>query len=151
MWLYWAARAHEALKEDALAAARYRLVVTDYLNSYYGRLAVKHLDAPPSRRLVVADGVKDQDVASADGEPVTMIPAPPPNAALVRTLLGLQLYDQALDELHYAQKVWGGSSPIQATIAWIFNRRGDLRAGINTMKRAYPQYLAAGGEHLPPD
>jgi len=38
---------------------------------------------------------------------------------------------------------------IQATLAWIYNRRGDLRAGINAMKRAYPQYMAAGGEKLP--
>src|SRR5262249_24792706 len=32
---------------------------------------------------------------------------------------------------------------------WIYNRRGDLRAGINAMKRAYPQYLASGGEQMP--
>ena len=147
MWLYWSARAHSAL-QDALADARYRLVATDYLNSYYGRLAIKHLSAAPSQRLVVDEGVREQDLASADG-PAVMIGPPPPNAALVRALLGLQLYDQALDELHYAQKVWGDSSPIQATIAWIYNRRGDLRAGINAMKRAYPQYLASGGEQLP--
>jgi soluble lytic murein transglycosylase len=33
----------------------------------------------------------------------------------------------------------------------VHNQRGDLRAGINAMKRAYPQYLAAGGEKLPTD
>ena len=76
-------------------------------------------------------------------------PALPPNELVVRTLLSLDLYDQALDELHYAQKLWGDSPPIQATIAWIYYRRGELRAGINVMKRAYPQYLAAGGEKLP--
>jgi soluble lytic murein transglycosylase len=73
----------------------------------------------------------------------------PPNEAVVRALLELDLYDQALDELRYAQKVWGDSPAIQATIGWIHNQRGDLRAGINAMKRAYPQYLAAGGEKLP--
>ena len=67
----------------------------------------------------------------------------------MRALLGLELYDQAIDELHYAQKVWGDSSAIQATLGWIYHERGDLRAGINAMKRAYPQYLAAGGEKLP--
>jgi soluble lytic murein transglycosylase len=75
----------------------------------------------------------------------------PANESVVRALLGLELYDQALDELHYAQKVWGDSSAIQATIGWIFYQRGELRAGINVMKRAYPQYLAAGGEKLPPE
>ncbi len=50
---------------------------------------------------------------------------------------------------HYAQKAWGDSSAIQATIGWIYSRRGELRAGINAIKRAYPQYMAAGGEELP--
>jgi soluble lytic murein transglycosylase len=73
----------------------------------------------------------------------------PPNEQVVRALLGLALYDQALDELHYAQRVWSDSPAIQATIGWIFNARGDLRPGINAVKRAYPQYMAAGGEKLP--
>ena len=141
-WLYWSARAHETLREPALAEARYALVAADYRNSYYGRLATTRLDisrppAPPA------------DPTNAD-EPRAIITAPlPPNALVVRTLLSLDLYDQALDELHYAQKVWGDSSAIQATIGWIYYRRGELRAGINVMKRAYPQYLAAGGEKLP--
>jgi soluble lytic murein transglycosylase len=139
-WLYWSARAHEALKERALAEARYTLAATDYLNSYYGRLAVKHLDAAPHRRLVV-------DTSSQDA--ADLVPALPPNQPVVRALLGLELYDQAIDELHYAQRVWGDSPAIQATFGWIYNQRGDLRAGINAMKRAYPQYLAAGGEKLP--
>ena len=73
----------------------------------------------------------------------------PPNEATIRALLALDLYDQAFDELRYAQKVWGASPAIQATIGWIHNRRGDLRAGISAVKRAYPQYMAAGGEKLP--
>jgi soluble lytic murein transglycosylase len=136
-WLYWSGRAHDALRESALADTRYALVATDYLNSYYGRLAMKRLDTRGSPRLVSAV------------EPSTDAPSLPLNAAVVRALLALDLYDQALDELHYAQKNWGDSSVIQATIGWIYNRRGDLRPGINAMKRAYPQYLAAGGEKLP--
>src|SRR5262249_20894407 len=42
-WLYWSGRAHDALNDRALADARYSLVATDYLNSYYGRLATSHL------------------------------------------------------------------------------------------------------------
>ena len=80
-----------------------------------------------------------------------MIGPLPPNEHVIRALLGLELYDQAIDELHYAQKLWGDSPPLQATLGWIFHERGDLRAGINAMKRAYPQYLAAGGEKLPPE
>jgi soluble lytic murein transglycosylase len=145
-WLYWAARAHDALKEPALAEARYTLVATDYLNTYYGRLAVTRLGSPPQRRLIA-------DVPAAGGPDAVGEPAPavqlPPNGPTVRALLSLDLYDQAFDELRYAQKIWGDSPAIQATIGWIHNRRGDLRAGINAIKRAYPQYMAAGGEKLP--
>ena len=156
-WLYWSARAHGALKETSLAEARYTLVATDYLNSYYGRLASAHLDGRAPLRRLVAETRTDPQSPPAEASDQTSdfrlqtsdFPAPPPNEAIVRMLLGLELYDQGLDELRYAQKVWGDSPVIQATVGWIDYRRGDLRAGINVMKRAYPQYMAAGGEKLP--
>ena len=146
-WLYWSARAHEALREPALAEARFALVETDYRNSYYGRLASKRLDtagraAPPADQ---TSRMPHSEFRIQKSAPIAL----PPNETVVRTLLSLDLYDQALDELHYAQKVWGDSPAIQATIGWIYYRRGELRAGINVMKRAYPQYMAAGGEKLP--
>jgi soluble lytic murein transglycosylase len=148
-WLYWSGRAHAALKHAALADARFTLVATDYLNSYYGRLAAKQLDGRiPQRRLVI--DTQSTGTSAPDDEPAPVVQLPP-NEQVVRALLAVDLYDQAIDELRYAQKVSGDSSAIQATLGWIFNRRGDLRAGINAMKRAYPQYLAAGGEKLPPE
>jgi len=145
-WLYWAGRAHEGLKDAAAADARYQLVATDYLNSYYGRLAVARLadrgGRAPQRQLVA-------DAQAASDEDVVLPTSPPSNDAIIRALLSLDLYDQALDELRYAQKTSGDSSLIQATFGWIYNQRGELRAGINAMKRAYPQYLAAGGEQIP--
>jgi soluble lytic murein transglycosylase len=134
-WLYWSGRAHEALQEAALAEARFALIATDYLNSYYGRLAQKKLEG------------RALPVLLPDEPPIEV--ALPPNEPVIRALLALDLFDQALDELHYAQKAWGDSPAIQATVAWIHHQRGDLRAGINAMKRAYPQYLAAGGEKMP--
>jgi soluble lytic murein transglycosylase len=134
-WLYWSGRAHEALNEPALADARYILIAADYLNSYYGRLALNRLEG--------------RATPLPDEPPALTLTTMPPNEAVVRALLVLDLYDQALDELRYAQKAWGDSPAIQATIGWIHHQRGDLRAGINAMKRAYPQYLAAGGEKLP--
>src|SRR2546430_534177 len=44
-FLYWAARAHARLGERSVAEARLRLVFADYMNSYYGRLAAKQLEA----------------------------------------------------------------------------------------------------------
>jgi soluble lytic murein transglycosylase len=113
----------------------------------------------PERRLIVdlAPSASDDDTPTDGQRPVTM--KPPPNAPSIRALLALELYDQAIDELHYAQKAWGNSSAIEATLAWTFWQQGRAekgmdqfslyRAGINAMKRAYPHYLAAGGEELP--
>lgn len=146
-WLYWSGRAHDVLKDTSLADARYALVATDYLNSYYGRLAVKQLDGRvPQRRLIAQDEA-------------TPTPALPPNDDVVRALLGLELYDAAVDELEYAQKTWGDSPAIQATLAWIYRQQGRVEAGsrqftlyraaVNTMRRTYPQFMTAGGEDLP--
>jgi len=143
-WLYWSGRAHDLLKEQDLAVTRYTLVATDYLNSYYGRLAVQRLDPPAQRRRLV-----EAETGAGDAQQEAPVAPLPPNQGVIRALLSIELYDQAVDELRYAQKVWGDSSAIQATLGWIAHERGDLRAGINAVKRAYPQYLAAGGEKLP--
>lgn len=138
-WLYWAGRAHDRLGQASTATARYRLVVADYLNSYYGRLATKilerrHEELPePTVMAVMADSESRL----------------PPTEPVIRQLVGLGLYDEAARELQYAQRIWGDSPAIQATFAWIYHEQGDLRRGINAMKRAYPQYLASGGEALP--
>src|SRR6185436_5928903 len=121
--------AHEALQETALANARYKLAATDYFNSYYGRLALPRLDAA-TRRQLVASGRALDGAASSRGAPAfdgedAPIAAPPPNERLVRALLGLGLYDQAIGELQYAQKVWGSSPAIEATLAWIYQKQGQ--------------------------
>jgi soluble lytic murein transglycosylase len=140
-WLYWAARSHDALGQRDAAVARYRLVATDYLNSYYGRLSSRILEerkaAQPAPTVA----------PSGSGTAANV----PPTDAVIRQLIGLELYEDAVRELQYAQRVWGDSPAIHATYGWIYNRQGDLRRGINSMKRAYPQYLAAGGEELPAD
>jgi len=150
-WLYWSGRAHDALNEAAVANARYLLVATDYLNSYYGRLAVARMGGKvPALQTSVVDG------PAAVGEGYA---SAPPNSALIRALAAAGLYDDAHAELKYAQRVWGDSAAIQATMAWVSreqgmsetgNRRFTLvRGSITTMRRAYPQFLAAGGERLP--
>ena len=149
-WLYWSGKARERMGDQANASARYRLVVTDYQNTYYGRLAERLLEARGEPRVLPA-------VSSSAAAPGTSVP----NDAVIRALTAAHLYDEALREVQYAQRVWGDSSQLQATVAWIrhhqglelraFERFNALRGAINTMRRAYPQFMAAGGEGLPPD
>jgi soluble lytic murein transglycosylase len=165
-WLYWAGRAHDALGERPQAQARYSLAALDYLNSYYGRLALARLGGRvPERRLVAsltgAVGRAGGAGAGTTQEGPASASSLPPNAPVVRELLVAKIYEQAIDELRYAQNIWGESSSIGATMAWTYREQGKLETGstqfslyrgaINLMKRAYPQYLAAGGEQLPRD
>jgi soluble lytic murein transglycosylase len=137
-WLYWTARSYDQSGDSAKAVDRYRLIATDYLNTYYGRLAWKQLEA--HNEATVTPGIRRALVSP---------PAPPPNAATITSLIAAGLYRPALNELQYAQKVWGDSPPLQATIALVHNKMGNLRPGITAMRRAYPQFMTAGGETLP--
>ena len=136
-WLYWAGRAAQQAGDSETGIARLRLAATDYHNSYYGRLAVKRLQG--ERGGAVTPTLQKQP------SPAAALPT----AARIAALLSLGLHREALNELQYAQLVWGDSPQIQATIAHAHRQLGNVRAGINAMKRAYPQYLAAGGETMP--
>jgi soluble lytic murein transglycosylase len=143
-WLYWSARAHDRLGHADTAVARLSLVIADYENSYYGRLAAQLLDergAQPVTLTRVA-AVSPADVPPEDA-------APPPNHEIIRQLIAQELYEDAMNELLYAQRTWGDSPAIEATLGLVYARTGELRRGINAMKRAYPQYIAAGGDELP--
>lgn len=155
-YLYWAGRARDAMGDRVSAVARLQLTTADYLNTYYGRLASATLEkwgATPARSNLIFL----RDLPTQDAERGYL----PPNADTIRTLLALALYDPALKEMEYAQENWGQSPVVQATIAWTNRQKSAsekgtaqfnlARGAINVMKRAYPQYLAAGGEQLPRD
>jgi soluble lytic murein transglycosylase len=151
-WLYWSGRARDRAGDAATANSRYQLLVTDYANSYYGRLASAILS---SRRQPLT--AQPLEIVPASVTPVT----PPVTDVLMRVFTALQLYDDAQREVQYAQQVWGDTPQLQATSAWIRNQQGlglksqdrfnALRGAITTMRRAYPQFLTAGGENIPPD
>lgn len=143
-WIYWAARARERAGDPSNAVARYQLVTADYLNSYYGRLAARRLERLD--KVARAAWTPQSPAARATDTALD----PPPTAGLVRLLLSLGLEADALNELRYAQRRWGTSPAIEATMAWAYYRQGDLRRAIGQMKRAYPQHLTAdGSSHLP--
>ena len=141
-FLYWAARSHGKLGDPEEAESRLQLVFTDYGNSYYGRLAVKQL--PKSVKPIAAPAVLPAARTSS--------PSPEADLAAVRTiqlLLANGLYDDALNEIRFVQRTAGNSPVLDATSAWAYNRKGDLRRGITLMRRAYPQFLTAAGDSLP--
>jgi soluble lytic murein transglycosylase len=139
--LYWSARSHGKLKAGTEAESRMRLVFTDYANSYYGRLAGRAL--PASARTSMTDAVP-----AARHAPPASSSAEPPTAGLIRLLLAAELYDAALSELRYVQRASGSSPAIEATMAWAYHRKGELRRAITLMRRAYPQFLTAD-QNLP--
>ncbi len=152
-WLYWAGRAHDRQGRKAEAADRFQLVITDYQNSYYGRQAERRLGAKGLPAALVATQPA-AEIAS------TRLPSIP-TETLIREMVAAELFDDVERELRYAQRAWGDSPVLQATLAWVSHRRGldlvswdrfnSLRGAINQMKRAYPQYIAAGGDQLPTD
>jgi soluble lytic murein transglycosylase len=141
-FLYWAARSHAKLGHPDEAAARLRLVHSDYGNSYYGRLAAEHLAR-------LGDPLGMDRPVSASRQPVSSTAPRPATETRIRALLAAGLYDDALNELRYAQRTWGGSPELDATMAWTYQQKGELRRAITLMRRVYPQFLTAGGEELP--
>ena len=142
-FLYWAGRAHGALGQGEVAAARFQLVFHDYGSSYYGRLAKKQVS-----RIAGADPSADRAISASLQGAATIAPQPP-TADRIKLLLANGLYDDALEELRFAQRQWGTSPVIEATMAWAYHQKGELRRGITLMRRAYPQSLTSSGHLLP--
>jgi soluble lytic murein transglycosylase len=150
-WLYWSGRSRDQIDEHDVATSRYRLTVADYANSYYGRLATA----------VLQQRNEPTSIQTLSAAPLGLAPETVPSEPLIRELGSLELYDTALREVQYAQHVWGNSAQLEATVAWLRHNQGlglsgterfnAIRGAINTMRRAYPQFMAAGGENLPPE
>ena len=153
-WLYWSARARDQMNESTVAIERYAIVIADYENSYYGRLSTAALGG----RRTMPQAIVPVAIATTG---VDVRPSSIPTEALIRELVSLQLFEEALREVQYAQRQWGDSAQLQATTAFIRHNQGltlkaeerftAVRGAITTMRRAYPQFMAAGGENLPPE
>ncbi|HUF47852.1 MAG TPA: transglycosylase SLT domain-containing protein [Vicinamibacterales bacterium] len=141
-WLYWAARSHARLGARDQAIDGFRKTIADYRNSYYGREAARELAAlQPVARIAAVQSPM---------HPGPIDPGPPPvNARLVEALLSAGLDDDAVREIRASQRAFGSSSRLEATLAYALNQLGQLRPAITLMRRAYPQFMASGGEALP--
>jgi soluble lytic murein transglycosylase len=171
-WLYWSARAHQKLGRIDAARTGFQQTITSYRNSYYGRQAAQALgelpraaatapvltDVAPAMRArpaafpAAGDGGAQRREAAPRSDQASLAVVPgraPANIPLIRALLLAGLHDDAIAELRKVQREEGTSPYIEATIAYALNRKGDLRGAINAMRRAYPQFMADGGEQLP--
>ena len=123
-------------------------MIADYRNSYYGRAAVKEIEQIQSAVRPAAGPVSPARLTWTEA----IVPATPPaNARLIEHLLAAEMFDEAAAELQRLKAAGQGSSLIDATLAYALNRQGRLRPAITAMRRAYPQFMAEGGEALPKD
>ena len=140
----------DQLGDADTANARYRLIVADYQNSYYGRLATKLL-----RRSQAAGGGAVDNGRGCARSPTF------PTDELIRALTAAGLYDDALKEVAVRAEGMGRLATAAGDVRVDPASPGThaeghravqaLRGAITAMRRAYPQFLAAGGEQLPPE
>ena len=131
-WLYWAARARQRAGQGDGTNAAFQAVVDDYRFTFYGEQSLKALGRAAVRP-------KQAPAAGGGG---SLVP-PPEGLALIRTLIGLELYDLAERELEAARREAGDSPALLATLAYVVGEQGDARRAIILMKRAYPSHLKA--------
>ncbi len=143
-WVYWTARSYEAIGQRDTARLWYLRTIGDYRNSYYGREATRAFRALAGRAPTAAEVLAERDPARA-----IVAGSAPADAVRVQRLLRAALWDDAVAELRRLQAATGGNPVIEATIAYALNRKGELRPAITAMRRAYPQFMSAGGELLP--
>lgn len=148
-WLYWAARAHGQLGHRAEALEGFKRVIADYRNSYYGRAAIREVESIQAATRPAGAGPVSPARLTL---PAALTPGVrPPNAETIEHLLAAAMYDEAIAELRRLQATGQGSPMVEATIGYALNRQGKLRPGITAARRAYPQFMAEGGEALPVD
>jgi soluble lytic murein transglycosylase len=153
-WLYWSGRARAAMGDAPGALARYRLTIADYRNTYYGRLTEQLLEKQGAS-LGESNLVFAPSAVPLAGEGDYF----PPTEDTIRMLLAAGLYEPAVKELEFARAKWGDSPGITATLAWANKQMAAAESGtkefalargsITLIKRAYPQFMANGGDRLP--
>jgi soluble lytic murein transglycosylase len=136
--LYWSGRSRLELGQADRARALFEETLRRFKHSYHGIRAREALSQLPAGTYV----------AQLEPSP-SLLAAPPeiPEAETnrVRQLLLIGRYEDAIEELRSLP----ASAVVQATIAWVENKRGRLRPAITAMKRAYPEYVGEAGERLP--
>ncbi len=142
--LYWAARAHLARGRQERSRWLLEETVYRFKHSYHGHRARQQL-----ARLGIRPPSVPPPTPSPEGQAGT--PERPEGDrsggkhARLRELLLIDRFDEAAAELARM----GDSPTVRATLAWVEWSRERYRPAITAMKRAYPYWVSAAGDHLP--
>jgi peptidoglycan lytic transglycosylase len=136
--LYWAGRARADLHDVDRARQLLTEVVQRYKRTYHGLRAQETLALLPGKPAPPPPSLGPRD-------PAAVAQVPEPWARRVRQLMLIDRLDEAAAEIRRAP----AGTMARATLAWIETRRGRLRAAINVMKSAHPEYLSEAGDALP--
>jgi soluble lytic murein transglycosylase len=137
--LYWAARSHLALGSQERTRWLLEETVQRFKHSYHGmraqqqlaRLGIAPRAAPPPP---AGGGTSSAGHGSLGAR-----------GARLREELLIDRFDEAAAEL----RLMGQSPPVRATLAWVEWRRENFRPAINIVKKVFPHWVSAAGDHLP--
>jgi peptidoglycan lytic transglycosylase len=136
-FLYWSARAHLAMGHTDRARLLLAETVQRYEHAYHGVRA--------GEALARLGGWPAPPASLAANVPPPEPPLPEPRASRLRQLLLVDRLAEADQELRLLPE----SPLVQATLAWVEWRQGELRPAIVAMKRAFPEWVGAAGDRLP--
>jgi soluble lytic murein transglycosylase len=137
--LYWAGRAHLALGRRDRSTWLLDETVQRFKHSYHGLRAAQQLARLGTTSTPVLPPPLDADPENREAS------SDDSRHLRLRQLLLVDRLEEAAAEL----RRMGESPRVRATLAWVEWRRGRLRPAITLMKRAYPHWIGAAGDHLP--
>ncbi|MBS1853137.1 MAG: transglycosylase SLT domain-containing protein [Acidobacteria bacterium] len=147
--LYWRGRLAEEEQQPGLARAYYTKVSQRFRNYYYGDLARQRLaKLAPAEAVPVA--LLDRIPPISANARTTLDPVPSDNLRLQKALLleNGSLVEFAVRELQAAAQQDKGSW-VPAETARLYQDAGNYAMGIETLKRAVPNYFALDISSLP--
>jgi len=142
--LYWAARAHLARGRRDRSRWLLEETVHRFKHSYHGHRARQQLARLGIRPPTVPPPTPPPEDQGGTPERLEDDPSGGEHTRL-RELLLIDRFDEAAAELARM----GDSPRVRATLAWVEWSRDRFRPAIIAMKRAYPYWVSAAGDHLP--
>jgi soluble lytic murein transglycosylase len=111
--------------------------VRRFKHLYHGQRAAEALDH-------VRTGASSTHPASTPPRPGPVQVAEPSRTRVQQWLL-IERYGEAADELRTVP----ATAQVHATLAWLDWKRRALRPAINSLRRAYPEWMSADGDAMP--